>query len=135
MSGSTAVMSPEVMATLMASPATRKALLKSPATKQLVLDWDAAKASRKAAEEAEKSIALAEAYAPHLVNGYTFENGKTLSFLALVSFAQKTLQIDETDFPSVWEVVSEAREALGDAMPVAHKWKGLEALKTLPETK
>ena len=135
MSASTAVMSPEVLDALMSSKATRKALLASSATKQLVLDWDAAKASREAAQAEAKSIALAEAYAPHLVDGYTFKDGTHMSFLPLVDFVQRTLAIKDTDFPAVWEAVSEAREALGDAMPTESKWKGLEALTKLPETK
>ena len=86
------------------------------------------------AELNRRQAELTALYAPHLVDGYTFSDGTTMTFHEIVDFVQRTLAIKDTDIASVWSAVSEAREALGDAMPTANKWKTLESYKFAPVT-
>jgi len=91
---------------------------------------DAAEAEL-AKREAQKLEDTKAALASLVESGATIA-GVHYDFLSLVNFVQRTLAVEDTDHPSVWSVVSEARAALGNyQLPGLGKFKSLNALKEL----
>jgi hypothetical protein len=79
--------------------------------------------------EASREAAITAGY-PSLADGFTFSDGTTMDFLALVDFVQRTLAISDTDPKAVWESTLEARTALGNyQVEGLGKFKSLNVLK------
>lgn len=124
MSGSTAVMSPEVLDALMSDPVTRKALEAQATTKPLVLAWEAAKAAR---------IEAAMAKTDYVLAGQSTTREELAMFLRANAYFIKNDKARKTVPAGALALIDEAVAQLGILMPTSKLWQNLGILAGVSE--